>query len=545
MRIVFWVVGLISGGLVAFTTRHYVNGDALAYFDMAEAFRRSLWSDVVNLTYAPGYSLLLAGLQYLYPCDATYELFQSKILNYLCFILAMGSCDVLLGHIRREVDSNGSKIDQLSFPAFEALCYSAFLLVSITWIRLEIVTPDLLVFALVLLTAVSLIKIRRNPHSYFSFAVLGLVMGGGYIVKTFFFPFSLIPLSLAGLCCSSWKRAISRVAVAIIAMLLVCSPMILSQSRVAGKVSFGEAGNYNYGHFVAGKGQAIHVPEKIHGAADLLVYDRGLVNTYPHGNDPAYWSLGVHPVFDLKAQLSAVWINLQYMAGRMFYPTIIIILWFVAQVFSTPVSISKFNIAPPCVSLMLLAMAIAGISMYTLIVMEERYVAPFVFLGLMGLFAFPKRDFGCRPSQTGTLKYLVFVVFIILGSVILTIADQSQRSLVDTTGKPSHRQTFTEFVAMKEYFHRNGIHKGDMVAIIVPFEGRLYWARMSGVRLVGEIVDAQKFLAGTATSRQDTLRSIGNSRMRAVVGKGVSFADLINEGWEKVPETTDYFIYRF
>ena len=93
VRIGFWVFGAVAGGILAYTTRHYVNGDATAYLDMAEAFREGLWNEAVLLGYSPGYSILLALFEYIFPTTPLNELFAVKFFNFVIFLAAMGACD--------------------------------------------------------------------------------------------------------------------------------------------------------------------------------------------------------------------------------------------------------------------------------------------------------------------------------------------------------------------------------------------------------------------------------------------------------------------
>ena len=38
IRVCFWILGVLLGGIITYTTRHFINGDAIAYLDMAQAF---------------------------------------------------------------------------------------------------------------------------------------------------------------------------------------------------------------------------------------------------------------------------------------------------------------------------------------------------------------------------------------------------------------------------------------------------------------------------------------------------------------------------
>jgi len=103
VRIGFWVFGALAGGILAYTTRHYVNGDAIAYLDMAEAFREGLWNEAVLLGYSPGYSILLALFEYIFPTTSLNELFTVKFFNFVIFLAAMGACDFFVHRLTDEI----------------------------------------------------------------------------------------------------------------------------------------------------------------------------------------------------------------------------------------------------------------------------------------------------------------------------------------------------------------------------------------------------------------------------------------------------------
>lgn len=543
IRAGFWTCGLLGGAILLYATRHYVNGDAIAYLDMAEAFRKGVWSQGANLTYAPGYSILLAIFQSVCPVQPVNEVFQVKALNYISFLAGMGACDFFLAQLRHGALVENSKTSTLPFPALQALCYSTFLIACLAWIRVQIIAPDMVVFVIVLLAAAVLLKITRMPERYGNFWFLGLIIGLGYTFKTFFFPFSAVLLGLAWASCASWKRAVPRVAVSVAVMLSVAAPLVLSQSRVAGKLSFGEAGNYNYSRFVAGEGQKIHTPELIHRNPDVLFYRSGVASTYPPAVDPAYWSLGIHPVFNLKAQLRALHDNVQHLVGRIFWPAAVVVVWFLMQLGSAVLPTPK--VYPPSPFVTLGVIALAGTFMYCLIVMEIRYVGPFVFLGLIALYVLPRYDFSKAGKLYRSLTSVAVVVALILGTLVYAIADQCLRALHSSNEKASHRATFGEAFALREFINSGNIGKGDMVAIVLPFQAGLFWARMAGVRLTAEVSDSKVLFLAAPTEREKTLRALEEAGIKAIVAKVSQFSDINSEGWEKVPGTIDYFVYFF
>lgn len=537
IRLAFWILGTTCGAVLTYTTRYYINGDAITYFDMAEALRSRAWPDVVNLTYAPGYSILLGILGSILPCDD--QLLLAKGLNFVCFLGAVAACDLFITRVGKALltDSEGAP---LPMPVFAAICYSAFLVCSLVWVRVQIVAPDLMIFSFVLLCCVILMKIRSSPESFSHFGLLGLLAGLGYLFKTFFFPFSLIFFLLAASCCGSVRKAVPRVLFAMAVMLVIGSPILISQSMKAGRLSYGESGNYNYTYFVAGRGERIHLPHVIHENPKALSYELGTITTYPHGVDPAYWNLGIKPSLNVRGQLAALWENLSHLIGRIFLPTIAILVWFCAQFWWN--SLAKNILFPPSPAVMLSVICLAGTLMYCMVVMEIRYVGPFVYLGFVALISLPRYHFDHRGRLFKVLVGAGLLVAVLLLTVAHSLVDQTLRSLYTLDGKRSHRESFMEAEAVKEFLNSQGLHKGDRVAIVLPFNERLYWAVLAGVRITAELPDGAAFLKDSPANRENALTSLRKSGFKSVVGADPSFGQIIDEGWIKVPGTSGYFV---
>ncbi len=539
VRACFWILGLLLGGILTYTTRHFINGDAIAYLDMAQAFRTGPWKDSVFLGYSPGYSILLAIFEHIFQTTLNNELFMVKLFNLILFITAMTSCDLF---VSRLIDEADTEVERIALPpyVFKAMCYSAFLVASLIWVRIQLITPDMIIFVFVLLSVVAVLNIKRSPDDFRNFALLGITTGFGYICKTFLFPFSVFFFAFAAMYSSSMRKAVPRLLVAASVMLVISSPVIISQSLEVGRFSIGEVGVYNYTFYVAGQGQGIHVPKIIHHNPEVYYYDHGSTSTYPQG-DPAYWALGIAPVFNYRAQLSAIRSSLSQLASGTLWPTLVVLLWFVAQFkVATFVSLRMF---PPSTFLMLIFMCFCGTATYCLVSMEMRYVAAFLFLGFAALTTAPRYKHSDFIEHPSIIVEATAVVAIFLGMVGFFVVDQSIRSLHSTNSKTSHHESFMEMVATKDFLKANGIDKGDKMAVFRPINCKLYWARMAGVRVMGEIMSVNEFLGGTAQNRAETLTALRDYGFKAVFVKEPRFSGIVSEGWKEVPGTREDYVY--
>jgi hypothetical protein len=100
--ICFWVIGAGCGIVLALTNRYYINSDAIVYIEMGELFRLGNWWGLVNLTFSPGYPILLAFGQLLLGTTPVNELKWLKVVNVVCLLFAMGACDLFVRLLRRE-----------------------------------------------------------------------------------------------------------------------------------------------------------------------------------------------------------------------------------------------------------------------------------------------------------------------------------------------------------------------------------------------------------------------------------------------------------
>jgi hypothetical protein len=450
----------------------------------------------------------------------------------------MGACDFFVHRLTDEIQVDRERCP-LPSHIVKAVVFSIFLVTSLIWVRIQIVAPDILVFIFVLLSLTALLNIKRSPDSFLGFACLGLTTGLGYVCKTFFFPFSILLFALAALHCSSLRKAIPRILLSVGVMLILSSPVVISQSLKAGHLSIGEVGSYNYAYYVAGEGSPVHLPKLLHSDPDVLLYDQGTLSTFPHG-DPAYWAMGIKPVLNLRAQFNAIVKNVVDLITQIWAPTLVMLIWFFSQFrnaeFPNP------RIRPPSVFLTLMMICLAGTGIYCLVSMEIRYVAAFLFLGFTAFVITPEYKVADFTKLNAFMIQAVLLVAFMMGMVIGFVVDQSHRALHYSAGKISHSDTFMEMIAVKDFLNDNHVGKLDKIAVFYPVNNKIYWAKMAGVRAVGEITDVEGFLQNAAIKRNEALDALKTAGFKAVVVKQPQLMNLIGEGWNKVPGASDYFV---
>lgn len=540
-RKAFWLIGILAGGLLTYTTRHYLNGDGINYIEMGEALRNGVWSGLVNLTESPGYAFLLGLGQVLLNTDRSNELAWLKVMNFVSLLAAMASCDVFLASVRQTWEESGRENESpLPFCLVSALCYSLFLFAALNWVKLRLVAPEMMVLALVPATVCLIIRIKKNPSNYGNFVLLGVLSGLTYLFKSFFFPFSAVFFTLAILVTASFRKALPRVTLAVVVMLLVSAPLIIPLSKSVGRFSFGEVGNLCYSSVVSGGGGLEHPPPQLSSAPEVLFYASNpfVECTRPAGFDLCYWNLGVKPVFSVIAQLKVIPGHVLAILSDSPWLFLATGLWLVAHWKMGRLRVGR--LFPPSHFFVLMAVATAGIGLYCLVHVEMRYLASFLFLGFTALVITPRYNSADPSIRRKIVVPSVLLIVLILGLVANTVVDNSVRGLASGGKKPSFEEAYAEMVAIKNSLAESGVSKNSQVAMIgLPL---WYWGRLAEVKIVAESLDQERFLSSSPVERTRAVEAMKSAGVNAVVAQGPEFGRLAEEGWRHVPGTRDFYI---
>ncbi|MEW6532627.1 MAG: hypothetical protein AB1473_17485 [Thermodesulfobacteriota bacterium] len=538
IRVAFWLIGSALGILLAYTGRYFINSDAPIYIEMGEAFLARNWWGLVNFTFSPVYAVLMALAQALLNPDRLSELQVLRGVNVLCLLAAMGACDLFMAALKREWNALREPDTQpLPWPVVCLVSYSLFLVAALVMIRVRLMNPDMLVFAVALICMVLVLKIRRTPEKLLPWVLLGGLAAVGYLTKAFFFLFSPMVFLVAWLSTAPLKKSISRAILAAAVMLVVSAPLIGALSYRKGGFSYGEGGRHLYALTISGQGEPIFPPRLISEQPRALSYNFDVDCTRPGAFDVCYFTIGFQPKYDWPVHFAFAARN----AGLVFEQNpwlALVILWFLAQLFIG--SFRAWSFRPLHLSLVLIASGVWGTALFCLISMEPRYVAPFVYLGFMGLVVglrYPTNE--ASPLHRATWS-AVLLSACLLAVLAHSAVDQSLRGLVSTQEKASYWEAFFEEVAVRDYLLKKGLITKDLVGIVG--NPPMYWARLAEVRILGEIPDAKEFMQATAQDRAQAARGMKDAGFKALIGKGNSFSNLHPEGWEQVPGTRDYYV---
>ena len=405
LEIAFWLLAIVLGFAHVWADHHYLmNADAMSYLDIAEAYLRKDWHTAVNSYWSPLYSWLIAvGLAIAKP-SPYWKFAVVHLVNFGMYLFALGCFCFLMREMLRHQRSQRAEVvahGLVTLPdwALLALGYSLFIWSSLFLVTLQLESPDMLVAAFVYLATGMLLRIRRQPSSWVSFALLGIFLGLGFLAKSVMLLLTPVFLIAAMLAVGNVRRALPRVAVAVVLFLVVAGPFVYAMSQSKGGLTTGRSGRLNYlwainrvrnTHWQGdepGSGTPKHTTRKIFDNPPAFEFSEPVGGTYPVWYDPTYWYEGSVSHFDFGQQL------------RVFVGAIAVLFRVVSQPrgfnYGLLVGLIALFILSGRGRLLvydlieqwsLIVPAIAGLGLYAMVNVQGRYVASFMVLLWLALF---------------------------------------------------------------------------------------------------------------------------------------------------------------
>ena len=315
-------IGALEGWYGKTVAGDIYGSDAVQYLDVARAFERGDLHSALNPLWSQGYPALLAFVRPLFAAGNAGEWTSVRVVNFLIFVLAW-AC--FAGLVRELVHRR-----QLGRSAMTGLV-CIFVTAQVCMDQVSRVGPDQFVAAIFFLVSMLLLRLRRAPSAQLA-AVLGVVLGLGFLAKAIFLPLGCIALAIVSVMFLLQRIRLAEMVpgAALFAVIVVGYGAALSDE--VGSPTLGEAGSLNYAwhvdrlakwvHWEGGVdpgdkawpkpwiarfthwesdppdfGKPIH-PSLMIGTAPTVYAFRGPVQaTYPPYFDAPYWYQGYkHPV---------------------------------------------------------------------------------------------------------------------------------------------------------------------------------------------------------------------------------------------------------
>jgi hypothetical protein len=545
IRRLFWLAAVITGLLQAWAFRHVARSDGIAYMDIAWACAHGEWHNLINAQWSPLYPFLL-GLSFRLLRPTLYwESTIVHLMNFVIFVFAFFCFEVFLKQlIRSRHTAFCAPRDDEALPgwALWMLGDSLFIYLSLLFIHIEALTPDLCVAALVFLTSAFLLRIRSGKGGWAAYPTLGAILGIGYFAKAVMFPMTFVFLTCCVLSTRPFRRGISRTAVALAVFLLVSAPFLVALSKSKGRLTFGDAGRIAYAAFVDsaahgihwqggpdGTGTPVHPTRMLLATPPVFEFATPVKGTYPPWYDPSYWYEGVKPVFNVRNQLRDIRYTIEEYAGILPYMAGVLVgflgmaLYVIRDGSLCRDIIENWVIWLP---------GTAALALYALVYVEARFVAPFFVLVWIGLFAslrFPRS----RSAQV-FVRCMTLATVITLGVGIAWLAGRALfRALA-----PQSFENWEVAQGLKDLGIRPG---SDVASIGYALDG--YWAHLAGVRIVAEVPlsGVSAYWASPPEIQSKVLADFASAGAKIVVTEqGLPLGSA--SGWQRIGQTS-YFAH--
>lgn len=566
---VCWLIALGLGLLQAWGRRHdsvdglaYMGADGISYLDIGDAYMRGDWDTALNAMWSPFYSWLLGVTLQLFKPSPFWEFTVVRLLNFLIYAAALFSFAFFLRALRRDRSRKHSSGKELPDWSWLVFGYTIFVWTSLLMNRVSRTSPDLLVAALIFLSCALLLRMRTHPTRWQLFVALGLVLGIGYLTKTVMFPLAFVFLTVAFLLTQrriGSTNALLRVTLSLLIFLMLALPFIVALSRARDRFTIGDSARLNYAWYVnkvtpfihwqgepPGSGTPVHPTRRIFPSPAVYEFATPVGGTYPLWYDPSYWYEGVTPHFNLRQQLAAIARNLTFLYGFLFYRFFLVAVLFALFILFYQTGRKWMVVRDIGAYWFLIAPSIIAVSLYLLINIEPRYLAPFVPVLALSLFAAVQLSaiHETRRLLSGVSLAVVLVFFVSILPITVRSAYSTVRDLLP--GRAAARDVQWQ---VADGLQRMGLRPGDPVAAVgkTMFAA---WPRLARVRVVAEIAetdagDSEKFWSANEELTQQTLAAFASTGARVVVADKVprwAMSDKRADKWQRIGNT-DHYVY--
>ena len=552
LLVIFWLLAILLGLLSTWRAFYDpINPDSISYLEMGEAFLRRDWQMAINAYWSPLYPWLLAVALYVLHPPLSWKFAVVPLVDFAVYLGMLGCfhffvSEVIRLHRAKMAECASSQSVKLPEWAVCVIAYTLFLWTSLDW--RDFVSPaDRCVAAFVYVAAGLLLRMRSASRQWWTFILFGVVLGGGYLAKAAMFPLAFIFLASSLFVGGSFRRQVVHGLAAFIAFLVIASPWMLALSKAKGYLTFGLTSKLNYAWMVndithhihwqgepPGSGIPRHPTRKIFDRPAIYEFAAPIGGSYPPWYDPTYWYEGLTIHFNLKEQMNVlirnigVFFKISPLAQGALITGFLVLFMMAGTPWHSVKAIAKqWSILLP---------AIGALSMYALVLIEARYVAPFVMLFWIGLVSSVRLV--DTPQSRRLLACVTLAMLLpMMGTIGALAVGKGYFALRYSIRKdsPAHRHWY-----VAEFLHRMGVQPGDKVASI----GRTFdanWAHLAQVKIVAEIPRPveNEFWAANDAVRSQALRTFSKTGAKLIVAeRAPSIAATL--GWERIGNTGSY-----
>lgn len=455
---------------------HLMNPDGISYLDMADRLSAGQLDPLAHPYWSPLYPVLLVPFQQLGSLLGWNAFGAAHALNLLIALLALVAFRWL---VEIWLDALGLRPNE-GRTGFVLLAYGLFFCAVFGLVTLSLVTPDLLVMVLVIVTAALTLRVTEGGESiprYGHGLLLGAVLGLGYWAKTAMLPIAIILVGVLALNC--WRKSLPwRIWGAMVCTLVaVTAPLVTNISVQLGEFSIGKTGSLNYAWFVA---KSIDQPAASRSflSEDPHVLDlrHTAPGTYPIHYDVTVFTGGINPRFEPGLQTRTLIMNTGLFLRMNPTPWLALALLAFLTLCAKP---TEFVFRP---SGILLVWSASAIAVYLFVLVQPRYVAAFWLVCGLG-FASALRASTHRVFFQGFVAALGACLIVQVTNAAVLDLGRSLRTRQASSVELVERQA--------QLLREQGLQDGDAIMYVGPsaFEWASYVSKHAGLRILAEVTN--------------------------------------------------------
>ena len=527
-----------------------------AYVDISTAYLHGSF----NATWSPMYPWIIGLMFHILRASPQLESYYSWLVEFLIYLFALICFEFFLNRLiilHRKESNIIFKESYLKLPewAVVTIGYSLFIFTSLRFITIMPLSPDMLVSAFVYLICGVILHIQNGFYSWFIFLLLGLILGFSYLTKAAMFPLAFVFLAISILPVPDFKQKLFYLLIGLVTFSLISSPYIISISKSRGYITISDVAKHNYALYVnklpdnwlegkAGRmwGKPIHPMKEIIDNVPLYIFGTPFKEaTYPFSYDDTYWYEGVKLHFDLKEQIKTILINAEECYRIFRIQDKLIVCCFILY-FMSPRGWFRLKDTLKYWSLLIPAMAAFG--MYSLIHLEERYVAAFIVLLWLGLLCGVK-----LLNSQDSKRLLSCITIVILISVTGYLSRETISNISNVISDFINEKNKNMSWLIASSLNQMGLKEGDKIACIADEDAGFYWARLDKLKIVAQLknMDEASFWKANLEVKSKVINAFAKTGAKAIVAAGIpeyacNYAT--RTGWQRI-RNTGWYVYFF
>jgi hypothetical protein len=526
---------------------------------MADAYLRGDWPMALNGWWNPFYTWLLCLMQLWVKPDPYWEFPAVYVLNFGIYVAGLACihfCLLKLAYYNENLRAQPACRGAASTPlwALFALGYLLYIWTSLDFIGFG-QGADLCIANFVYLAFGLLLWIGTEYTNWKPFALLGLVLGCGYLTKAVMLPLTFVFLAISLCLGADLRQALPRGMLAFLVFVAVASPFIAALSQSKGRFTVSDTGPGNYAVYVCMGSENSWVPPYFHWQGDIpncgmpshptrKIYTMPAVYefstpfraTYGAWYDPSYWYEGVAPRINFRHQIHVLRVHAEEYF-KLFVskqPALIVGLSILGWMHRT----WSYRTNGIVTQWLWLVPAVAALSLYGIVNVEWRFIGAYFTILWLGLYTGVHLP-DMHRSRNLLTGVIVSVVLATLFSTILPESLDDARAIVH--GQDGSNDVYVRVAkGLKEL----GIQPGDKVASIGNTFLASRWARVARVHIVAEITpkDAPDYWKADATTKVHVREVLASRGVKAIVTDSPLLEKPNNDSgahWQQIGDPSD------